>query len=315
MTVSIIIPCFNGQRTIALTMQSALNQTYGHCEIIVINDGSTDQSRQIIERYNDRLIAIHTENQGVSAARNLGTERASGEWLIYLDADDLLTRDAITSRLDCSSRSNAEIVYSDWQRFQYDSEMIQIPGKVESTRIGDVHSDPEIACATSFWSPPAALMYHRNVIEKIGGWSEALPVIQDARFLFDAACTGAEFSHLQKITAMYLDDDPNSLSRQNSGRFIQDVMTNAIEIQERWLSRDVRSGTLLQYQSALSSIYDYVARESMRVKEIELYLQSVKRIDDLIGLSAASRWVRLSDRMQRWLGFQQARSLLRLIGK
>lgn len=88
--VSIIIPVFNAERFLERTLLSVLNQTYGDQEIIVVNDGSTDASAQIVAKFTDpRVKIIQQSNSGVASARNCGLRCASGEYVAFLDADDL----------------------------------------------------------------------------------------------------------------------------------------------------------------------------------------------------------------------------------
>ena len=87
--IAVIIPVYNNSFSIATTLSSALQQTFTDFEVIIINDGSTDQSLKIIEQYTDDRISIFTqENKGVSAARNLGIEKATAPYIAFLDADD-----------------------------------------------------------------------------------------------------------------------------------------------------------------------------------------------------------------------------------
>lgn len=87
---SIIIPLYNKELSIKNTIQSVLNQTYQDFEIIVINDGSTDNSAKVVESISDNRIRLeHQANQGVSAARNYGIKEAGREWIAFLDGDDL----------------------------------------------------------------------------------------------------------------------------------------------------------------------------------------------------------------------------------
>ncbi len=89
--VSVIIPCFNATKYIGLAIESALNQTYKNLEIIIINDGSTDNSEEIIQHYqklDNRLIYLTQQNQGVSLTRNRGIETAKGDLIAFLDSDD-----------------------------------------------------------------------------------------------------------------------------------------------------------------------------------------------------------------------------------
>src|SRR3954467_5431211 len=115
MLISVIIPCYNAQKTIAATVDSALSQAVDR-EVIVVDDGSTDDSRAIIASYGDRIRADYGPNRGVSAARERGTQLARGELLQYLDSDDQLTPDTLAHRLDTMHQSGADAVYTDWQK-------------------------------------------------------------------------------------------------------------------------------------------------------------------------------------------------------
>lgn len=88
--LSIIIPLYNKELSVKSTIQSVLDQTYQEFEIVVVNDGSTDNSIKVVEQFKDsRIRLIHQENRGVSAARNKGIKKAKFEWICFLDADDL----------------------------------------------------------------------------------------------------------------------------------------------------------------------------------------------------------------------------------
>ena len=90
MLISVIVPVYNSEKTITATLDSILNQTYTNIEIIVVNDGSTDASKKIIESYDDyRIKIINKENGGVSSARNVGIKSAHGEYVAFCDSDDI----------------------------------------------------------------------------------------------------------------------------------------------------------------------------------------------------------------------------------
>jgi len=94
--VSIIIPVFNGGNYVANSIESALSQTYSDIEVIVVNDGSQDDSLEIAQRIQDiRLIIVNQPNGGVTAARMAGLSKATGKWICFLDADDTLPPGAI----------------------------------------------------------------------------------------------------------------------------------------------------------------------------------------------------------------------------
>src|SRR5882757_7587254 len=97
--VSILIPCHNGGAYLRATLESALNQTHPQCEVIVVDDGSTDDSLAIARDFEPRIKVLTGPQKGASAARDRATEEARGEWLQYLDADDLLLPHAVASRV------------------------------------------------------------------------------------------------------------------------------------------------------------------------------------------------------------------------
>ena len=94
--ISIIINVYNGEKFIDKCLNSVVNQTYKHIEILIINDGSTDNTLKICQEYNDNRIRIITqENKGLSLSRNVGIENAKGEYLYFVDADDIIANDTI----------------------------------------------------------------------------------------------------------------------------------------------------------------------------------------------------------------------------
>jgi len=94
--VSIIIPCYNYGRFVKVAITSALNQDYKNLEVIVVNDGSTDNSDSIIKQFEDKIIYIKQDNRGVSKARNSGILKSTGEYCICLDADDYISPDFVS---------------------------------------------------------------------------------------------------------------------------------------------------------------------------------------------------------------------------
>lgn len=98
--VSIIIPCYNAEKYISQTINSILNQKYSHFEIIIIDDGSSDKSKDIINQFSDsRIHYFFQANKGVSSARNNGFSKAKGDFVIFFDADDLMSENFLTERV------------------------------------------------------------------------------------------------------------------------------------------------------------------------------------------------------------------------
>lgn len=261
MRISVIIPCYNAERSLGATIESALRQE-GDREIIVVDDGSTDGSADIIRSFGNQILAEFGPNYGVSAARNRGTQIARGEFLQYLDSDDLLTPGTLAKRQHALLSSGADAAYTDYQRILEDSDGVERRGEIVSPPADLLAEDQEAACADSrFWVPPAAILYRRSIVDRAGGFRTEFPVAEDARFLFDAAAQGTKFTHVPGIGAFYRVRQ-NSLSRQNRRQFVHFCFLNAAGIEASWRSRNVLSQSRaevlrrLWWQSAVSSLLD-----------------------------------------------------------
>ena len=114
-TVSVIIPVYNGGRTLARAITSACVQTIAALEIIVVDDGSNDGSRTIAEVFAERdprvVVIAREENRGVSHTRNVGLEHAQGEWIAPLDADDWMEPDRLQTMIDAAQTLGADVVF------------------------------------------------------------------------------------------------------------------------------------------------------------------------------------------------------------
>ena len=108
--VSIIIPCYNAEDWISESIESALNQSWSNTEVIVIDDGSSDRSRDIISSFGDRLRYEFGPNRGGANARNRGLAMSRGNWIQFLDADDIMLANCIEAKLEMSKRVGEHIV-------------------------------------------------------------------------------------------------------------------------------------------------------------------------------------------------------------
>src|SRR4028119_1061372 len=115
--VSVIIPVYNCDRYIQEAIESVLNQTYSDYEIIVVDDGSTDNTRSVLEPYFHRIHYIYQENQGASAARNRGLQEARGKFVAFLDADDFfLLPSKLAEQVACfEAQPRLGVVHSGWR--------------------------------------------------------------------------------------------------------------------------------------------------------------------------------------------------------
>lgn len=272
--VSVIIPMFNASLWIGEALQSVLSQEIRDIEIIAIDDGSSDGTAKIVAEEFPGVKLTRQERRGVSFARNLGTRLSSGEFIQYLDADDLLAKDKLRLQLEALARTGADIAYGPWQKLTGSCEKGYRPGLIISRKL----RDPEVDLFTDFWSPPAAYLFRRAIVDKTGGWNESLPVIQDARFVLDCALYGARFVYTEGLMAYYREQVHGSLSNNDPVAFIRDCMRNAEEIQRWW---SAHGGINRQRRKALFDVYGYIAREGF-VRDRHTFEGACKAIDRLV---------------------------------
>lgn len=187
--VSIIIPCFNADRFIGDAIQSALDQTYPRIEVIVIDDGSTDGSLDVLKSFGDRIRWESGPNRGACAARNRGLELSKGEFIQFLDADDLLHANKLQKQVPLAVASCADVVYCDW----YCEAMHSAAGQLQSSSLTCQDS---VILALSIVISTIAPLFPRSRLQEVGGWDESLPCAQDFDLNLRLACHGVQFLRL-----------------------------------------------------------------------------------------------------------------------
>ncbi len=232
--ISVVIPCYNAARWLPATLASVTSQKGVDFEVIVVDDGSADGSAEVARRACPDARIIRTENRGASAARNLGTAHVRGDFVQYLDADDLLAPDKLQAQHATLEHTGADVAYGDWQRLAEQQPGDFVEGEVIRRQLQD---DPAVELLTHFWCPPAAYLFRRGIVDKVGSWNLRLPVIQDARFALDCALHQAKFVYCPGLMAFYREHAKSSLSKRNNTAFIRDCLTNALEVKEYWESQ------------------------------------------------------------------------------
>lgn len=189
--VSIIIPAYNSEKYLSATIQSALDQTWPLVEIIVIDDGSTDQSLVIAKAFESEKVKVfHQDNKGASAARNFGLSIAKGDYIQFLDSDDLLSSDKIENQVKALTNNvNRVAVCSTTYFFDDDSRFNLKPPANEEKFI--YTTDDPVNFLIRLWGgydfnasmiQPNAWLTPRNLIEITGGWNTKLTLDDDGEF-------------------------------------------------------------------------------------------------------------------------------------
>lgn len=171
--VSVIIPTYNRAQTIERAVNSVLGQTMGNLELIVVDDGSTDETQEILKKF-QYIRVISTENQGVSRARNLGVQAAKGSWVAFLDSDDEWLPEKLAKQFhEASLKPECQLVHGDeiWIR----NGVRVNPMKKHAKSGGDIFENALKLCCIS----PSTAMIKKSLFEELGGFREDFPVCED----------------------------------------------------------------------------------------------------------------------------------------
>jgi glycosyltransferase involved in cell wall biosynthesis len=230
--VSIIIPCYNAAQYVSEAIESALAQTYSNCEVIVVDDGSTDGSLDAIQRFGDKIQIKTGPNQGASAARNTGVELARGQWIQFLDADDRLVPNCVELKISKSGSSD-EIVCLKAEIFNgYDSSLLT----------GSWRRDEFTKPGMFFYGTPqtAAPLYSKEDIQKIGGFSKKYPITQEFDFHLRLVWNLGKSFRIINRPGVQIRPRNNSLSRSEdptaTGRARKEISETLKSIMENHLS-------------------------------------------------------------------------------
>ncbi len=210
--VSIIIPCYNAEKWIVRTLQSVFQQTYTYFELIIVDDGSTDHSLHLIkEQKKDnsyisfQIIAL-LENRGTAHALAAGQKLAKGDFIQYLDSDDVLPKEKIATQVKALLESKTDITYCDYVEVYENGEMK--PSRYAKTLSGY----PQVDFLRKFWRPPACFLFSKEITQK-AKWNDSLKIFYDVDYYLSASFLDAAFIHTPNLTVAY-QVHKNSLSRK-----------------------------------------------------------------------------------------------------
>ena len=216
--VSIIIPLYNSEAYIAQTIDSCLAQTHDNIEIIVVENGSTDQGYQIVKSIDDkRLSVFQIPTPNAAAARNYGYQKAKGAYIVFLDADDVMASNKIELQLKAlSKKPEGWVACCAWAKFKTNTkEAVIKPQKVWAIQ------NPIDWCLQS-WMGEGMMalggwLIPKPIIDKAGLWDERLSLHDDGEFMC-RVLLASQGNVFVENTAVYYRQQDNSLSRQHKSK-------------------------------------------------------------------------------------------------
>ena len=216
---SIVIPVYNKEKFVIKTIESVLSQTFTDYEIIIVNDGSTDQSEAKISVFKDNRIKYYSKkNEGVALARNLGIEKATADYICFLDADDYWYPTFLETMQRYSSELPEQKVYAAAIEIETKNKTIPAHYSIESTsdfEIVNFFNASQKECA--LWT--SSVCIHKSVFEKLGNFDTKIKHGEDTELWIRIGLQFPIF-FIRKILARYVYDD-KSISRNTNYYFEQ----------------------------------------------------------------------------------------------
>jgi len=264
--VSVIIPTYNRGWIVKEAIESVMAQDYRDFELIVVDDGSTDDTDDILNSYRGDIMVFRQENQGVSAARNRGLSEASGRFIAFLDSDDLWLPQKLFRQIKFFNENpDAQICQTEetWIR-----KGIRVnPKKRHKKPWGMIFESSLALCLVS----PSAVMIRRSLFEKVGGFDETLPACEDYDLWLRISCR----------YPVYLIETPLIIKRGGHNDQLSDSF-GLDKFRIKSLTKIIESGLLskTQYEAAVKTLKEkciiYAAGCSKRGrKEEALYYRSL----------------------------------------
>ena len=181
--VTVIIPTYNRGWILQEAIDSVLDQDFSDYELIVVDDGSSDNTREILGAYGDRITVLRQPNRGVSAARNRGINEAAGQLIAFLDSDDLWLPGKLSTQVEFFE-DNADAVINQTQEIWIRNGQRVNPKKRHHKFSGMIFERSLALCLVS----PSAVMIKKSLLEAVGGFDENLPACEDYDLWLRISC-------------------------------------------------------------------------------------------------------------------------------
>lgn len=297
--VSILIPCYNSEAFIGETLRCCLNQSYGNLEIIVVDDGSIDNSVQIVRQLlkEDIRIKLFTQkNAGACCARNYAFSECSGDYIMYLDADDLMSPNKVETQANVLNQNpDVDVVTCKWDRFQNSIEDSTFPTYNcyhDYSRgidlLVDLWTSGEMFAVTCY-------LVRRNVIENAGTWKENLKKNQDGEFFSRVLLHSRKITFNSDALFYYRTGAYDSVSKGNTKAKVESMLDSFVmykkilEFEDSQRTREALATNFALFRYLYNGAYSDLsirAKEeisSLGVKHPIVGTERIKKIAKVIG--------------------------------
>ena len=284
--ISVVIPAYNIKAYLSRAIDSVLDQTLPPDEIIVVDDGSTDETAAVAQQYGSQIRYIHQENAGLSAARNTGIRAATCRWIALLDGDDEWLKDKLQVQVDMLKR-NPHLVWACSNcyihRVQCNQRAMMHPSDSLDLHLAgrDTFDDYLIAANWGAEGNPDTMIIERQALLEAGLFREGLPFYEDHDMWWRIAYRWPQFGYLSQPLAIYYVDRPGSLTCDTSRARQIEVLRELIN---RHWSLALRAGRLAPYKIRLDMFLQGIMKKLLQENENPLVLYILNRYGSLFGV-------------------------------
>jgi glycosyltransferase involved in cell wall biosynthesis len=276
-TVSVLIACYNAAWYVSAAINSVLVQTWDDLEIIVVDDGSTDNSREVLSGFTDpRMRVIAQQNAGASSARNRAFAASSGSFVIYFDADDIMGPRHLESLVSCLRDVPDCIAFSRWSRFQTSLDEASFPARPTEKDMAGVDWILRDWANARPMTQSGMFLIPRVLIEKHGGWDLRLSLIDDFEFFARILSRSAGLRFAPNARLFYRSGVPGTLSQRKDRKAVESAYLSVLLGTQHLLDAEDSSRTRKACANVLRDFeYTYYPdhsdlRASMRARVAEL---------------------------------------------
>lgn len=256
--ISVVIPCYNAERWIAATLRSVLNQDWKNLEVIVVDDGSADASATSVEREFPQVKLLRQKNLGVAAARNHGIKNATGEWIAFVDADDIWLPGKLKAQWAAlRDHPESRLSYTAWQVWhstepvptpEYLSELVAAGSDTSRWAGANGWVYPELLLSCAVWT--STVLADKTLFEEIGMFDEQLRIGED----YDLWLRMSQVTPIIRVSkplALYR-AHPASVTRSALPKNYQAMVIERALQRWGYASRDGRMASKTQVDQALA---------------------------------------------------------------
>jgi hypothetical protein len=260
--VSIVIPAYNRADLLPQAIESALNQTYRNIEVIVVDDGSTDETSDVCQKYGAKVRCIRKENGGTASALNVGVKNMRGEWFKWLSSDDYLQPEAVELLLRKAHEAKAKIVYSSYTLVDERGRVIGFHPEHER---GFLSFAAELV--QQHVGNGSSVLIHHSVFEKVGLFDEHLKAGEDYDFWLRACLIHRiRFCCLHAFMVNY-----RVHPKQLTFRFASGALANQQRVRDRVL-RIVQAGDPVFYRFLRYHLHPHTFKEFPKFMRQKLFM-------------------------------------------